>query len=929
MLPIHAFRGDILASVEANPVTIIVAETGAGKSTQVPQFLAETGARVAVTQPRRLAVRALAARVAEEMGAEMGGHVGYLVGGGESRVSSQTRITFLTDGLQLVRELIGGKRAEVLIVDEVHEWNEHLEVLVAWARMQLREGAGFKLILMSATLEADRLASWFDGAPIIRVPGRLFPIQERPKGAGAIEDTVALLQEGRNVLLFQPGKGEIDTACARLAIKGVDAEIIPLHGGLSPQEQRRAFMHFGRPKCIVATNVAQTSITIDDIDAVVDTGVERRIEIERGVEGLMIRAISLADRDQRKGRAGRTRPGIYIDHCPVGVTGRRAFPVAEIQRVRLDRAMLRLAEAGVDLRQMELFHAPDGAALNRAAASLEVLGLMGPEGITRMGRRVARLPVTPSCGRMLIEGAARGVLPQLLTAAAIIEAGGIVRPPSRNEAERPDWRKGITCQDSDVLAQVELYERAQRMSRQERETSGISFRGLEAAREIRRALERAVEGKLANAKCGGDPGVEARKALAAGLLDSLWESNGAGRYRSPDDSEAREIGNRSVVRGGEWIVGIPFNVEFDDKRGRRRTHHVLESVTAVDPLWLSEIAPHLAEVEVGADPQFDGALDSCTALEKTLFRGRRVGERRVPTPEHPEAIRALAECLSRMINDAWFRGAFPVPPELAAVIEHNRAVATLDRVYFDRTGQHLSFWDGSRHNIDAFKAWIAERLEAQGARCMAQIRDAEALRFPLSQEEQAAQAVIARRPAKVTVLGREREVNWQAGKANLILALTTEEIDQLRGDVLVDGVPLQCRDWVGWHKTIKERWEERLDRARMDAAGKLDLPEIPDPICEEDVVILTFAFPCPLTGETLEMTGVAQWEPPSWTSNGEWLSRWSLDDPEEILEVAEQSRAHLREVARERAAQQERREREERERQQRREQERFVQEQGN
>jgi hypothetical protein len=840
------------------------------------------------------------------MGTHVGGRVGYIVGGGESMVSPQTRVTFVTDGLQLVRELVGGNRAQILVIDEVHEWNEHLEILVAWARMHLRDGADFRLVLMSATLEADRLAAWFDGAPIIRVPGRLFPIEERPRGESPITDTAALLRDGRNVLLFQPGKAEIEDACRRLEAAGLDAEIIQLHGSLTPQEQARAFQHYGRPKCVIATNVAQTSITIDDIDAVVDTGTERRIEIDRGVEGLMLRPLSLADREQRKGRAGRTRPGIYIDHCPIQPDARRPFPVAEIQRVRLDRAMLRLAEAGVDLRQMELFHAPDGDALLRATESLEVLGLMDANGITQKGRRVARLPVSPSCGCMLLEAAARGVLPRLLTAAAIIEAGGILLPPSPSRAP---WHKGVTCRDSDVLAQAELYDRVRAMPRGGREAAGVASRAYDRASETRSALERALEGKVRNTKCVGDPGVEARKALAAGMLDSLWGSRNDGRTYTSSGEDTREIGRRSIVHGEPWVIAVPLNL------GNRQ---LLEDVTAVDPMWLSEIAPHLTSVEVGAEPRFDGQLDCCTALERTTFRGQVIKEQHVSTPDHPEAARLLAECLARKCNTSWFGDDFQVPPGLEVVIEHNKAVTSLDGVYFSRTGEHLSFWDGSRHNVTVFTEWLKERLDAQGARRMAQITDTEALRFPFSMEEQAAQAVIARRPDKVEVLGLERKINWTAGKAHLEHPLLEGEICQMRGDVLVDGVPLQSRDWTWRFETIKSRWESHLNRVRMDAAGKLCLPEIPDPAHENDVDLFTFDFSCPLTGETLQMSGCAEWEPRSWSSNGGWRAHWSLDDPDEILDIAEQSRTHLREIARERASQEERRLEIERTRQQQR-----------
>lgn len=218
-LPISNFKNEIMTKVRENDVVIITAETGAGKSTQVPQYLLEAGYNMAITQPRRLAVRSVSARVAEELGEKLGGRVGYrtAVGANDSR---DTQCLFCTDGLALVRELMGQQKKQLLILDEVHEWNENVEVLVAWAKRQIASDGGFKVILMSATLEADRLSRFFGGAPVISVPGRLFPVEQRERGENIEADAAQLVMEGRNVLIFQPGKAEIDATIATLKKDG-------------------------------------------------------------------------------------------------------------------------------------------------------------------------------------------------------------------------------------------------------------------------------------------------------------------------------------------------------------------------------------------------------------------------------------------------------------------------------------------------------------------------------------------------------------------------------------------------------------------------------------------------------------------------------------------------------------------------------------
>lgn len=577
-LPITAYRAEIMETLQHSNVIIITAETGAGKSTQVPQYLLEKGYRVIITEPRRVAARTVAERVAAECEEEIGGRIGFRTAH-ERRDSHETRALFCTDGLALVRELMGNSGGhDVLVIDEVHEWNLNIEVLLAWAKRELAAGANFKLVIMSATMEHERLSEYFGNAPFVSVPGRTFPVEEVEPGHEVIDDVSRLLKGGHNVLVFQPGKAEIARMIKDLEDSGVNAEILPLHGELDAGDQRKCFAHYRRPKCIVATPVAQTSITIDDIDAVVDSGMERRVEKFDGVEGLYLKPISLADRAQRKGRAGRTRAGIYIDHCTA--YERKEFPVAEILRVRLDQTVLRLAEAGFDAERLDFFHQPDRNSIHQAKESIVALGCMDKDGIvTKIGRRVARMPISVALGRMIVEADELGVVQDVLSIAALIEHGGI----TMNDDSR--WR--ALCRrerKSDVMAQLAVYNAARSMDKKAMLNFGIHRKSYFKVIETRKHLASALKGKVQRFTSTGDREAILRSVFC-GMVDHLY--HGEGRLYCNGDSVHRELSRNSVLYGGdEWLLALPFDLEIKLRRGGKKMLRLVQMATAVEPEWL-------------------------------------------------------------------------------------------------------------------------------------------------------------------------------------------------------------------------------------------------------------------------------------------------------------------------------------------------------
>lgn len=657
-LPIAAFREKILETVAKNAVTIITAETGAGKSTQVPQYLIESGRNIVVTEPRRLAARTVAQRVAEERGESLGGVVGYRTAVDRCD-SAATRCLFVTDGLALVRELMGLGRHDTLVLDEVHEWNLNIEVLAAWSKHQIEHGANFRLVLMSATIEAEKLSKFFGGAPVVSVPGRTFPVEERQAGRSIVEDAVSLLRAGRNVLVFQPGKGEIGETVADLeeSLGGDGYEIIPLHGELTPEEQARAFRHFSRPKCVVATNVAQTSITIDDIDGVVDSEMERRVELVSGVEGLYLKPISLADREQRKGRAGRTKPGVYVGHCPSSES-RLAFPVAEVLRTRLDQTVLRLAEAGIDMEKLAFFHQPAIGEILDAKRALKALGCMDAEGIvTPVGRLVAKMPVSVQFARMVVEADKRGVVDDVVTIAAILEVGEITARERKSADGRGttvpgNWRLLIGGEsESDVLAQLAVYKAAEKMSKSEMIEKGVFVKAFYQAKDARRMLANALRGRVREFRSSGNR-TDIVHSVVAGMVDHLYQ-NRYGEWVN-GDSCSRMLARESVVCSpGSWIVGLPFDLQIQTKRGKM-TLHLVRMVTRVNPLWLAEAAPQLVKVTRGISPAYDSENDVVTSVTQTFFNGTKTGEVRVSDPSHEHGADLFARYLAgRITGFGW------------------------------------------------------------------------------------------------------------------------------------------------------------------------------------------------------------------------------------------------------------------------------------
>ena len=644
-LPIYDWHDAILSAIDANQVTIITAETGAGKSTQVPQYLAEHGYRkVVVTQPRILAARNLCRRVREERAIRTGKDSDALVGyrtANERDDSPDTDILYCTDGLQLVREITGSGTSDkqVLVLDEIHEWNENMEVLVAWAKKRCQEEPRFKVVIMSATIESESLAAYFGTTTVISVPGRSFGVTKR-LGKDVTTEIITLLDSRTcNMLVFLPGKAEIESVGEiikkKAAARGVP--VIPLHGQLEAVAQQQAFASYPNGKVILSTNIAQTSVTIDDIDVVVDSGLERRSEVQNGVEGLFIAQVSQADCLQRAGRSGRTKPGEYIlaplDNMPcLPLEERPEYGVPEIMRKHIDRLTLRLANVGIDIEILDFYHDPSRRALKNAKHTLVTLGAMTQSGeITSVGRRMERFPVESGYARMLVEAEQYRpeVQAKLAAIISIQEVGGIVKSSMRYTG----WRHYTRQTKSDLLAQYDVYLALSTIDPEKYDDMGIISKNVSKAQDTMERLDRDL---------GFDPSrltpienyeVEPLlRSIVAGQIGQLWTVEADGMAVHLANKQKRELSSGTVVAHPKLVAGTPFDLQIPTPKGGLEVLHLVQGITAVDPSWLEKLVPHLFKSKQGK-VYYDSDQGTLALRQVVRFNGRFIEGAGMPIVE--------------------------------------------------------------------------------------------------------------------------------------------------------------------------------------------------------------------------------------------------------------------------------------------------------
>lgn len=636
-LPISGYQAEIVNSVANNAVTILTAETGSGKSTQVPQFLAEAGYNVVVTEPRRMAAWSLAERVAEETNTEVGDIIGFRTGF-ERKDSPKTSILYCTDGLELVRTLAETKhsRNKVLVIDEVHEWNLNIETLVAWCKKKVHEGWCTKVVIMSATLEKESLAKYFGkGVNTLQVPGKLFPVKiEERYGRNWNDEAISevineMVVAGRNTLVFVEGKARITKITECLNSLNTEAVILPLHGELNSFEQKKCFKNYALPKVIIATNIAQTSITVPDIDAVIDTGLENRVEVHNGVEGLFTRNISKADCLQRLGRAGRTKEGIYILCSNTLLNEREEFAVPEIQRGILDQIVLRLANCGIDATELEFFHQPKKESLKTAKETLINLGALSEDNeVTTIGKKMAKMLISVRAARMIVEAEKYGVTDEVICIAAIMEIGGLLK-------RKTNYYEFTNETSSDLLAEFDVWNRLNKMKFIKFDELGVIKKSYNQINYLIEKMHNVLEG-VVKIESSPEDRVSIRKACIAGMMD-LVHKNRYDEYINGDEI-SRRLDRHSCMAGWNMprlLVGKPRIITFKDSWGDSRTMEVISTVTKVTTEELKEIAPHLLREE-DSEPCYFSSIDAVQVTRTTYFKNMVISEEEVIVPNHPD-----------------------------------------------------------------------------------------------------------------------------------------------------------------------------------------------------------------------------------------------------------------------------------------------------
>ena len=483
-LPISAQARNIARALADHPIALVVGPTGSGKSTQLPKICLEAGrgagAMIGHTQPRRIAARSVAARIADELGSELGQIVGYQVRF-RRQTAPSTRIKVMTDGILLAeiqsdRDL---RAYDTLIIDEAHERSLNVDFVLGYLRALVRRRPELRVLVASATLEVDKLRSFFHGAPVIKVEGRTHPIEiryrPRDEGDDVPEKVAGALEELRDVpgdvLVFLSGEREIGETEARVRrLELPDTELLPLHSRMSATRQQALFVPAARRRVVLATNVAETSLTVPGIRFVVDAGTARisRYAHRTGVQRLPVEPISQASADQRAGRCGRIGPGVCIRlYDEADLSARPAYPEPEIRRSDLAAVLLRMLSLGI--QQVESFpfiDPPDRRHVNDGLRLLRELGAADAgDNLTKIGRRLARLPLDPRIGRMLLEAHALGCVADVQVIASFMS---VPDPRERDPARRAATqaaRARFADPRSDFLGIVNLWRRFQSVLR--------------------------------------------------------------------------------------------------------------------------------------------------------------------------------------------------------------------------------------------------------------------------------------------------------------------------------------------------------------------------------------------------------------------------------------------------------------------------------
>ncbi|SHN05973.1 ATP-dependent RNA helicase HrpA [Cryptosporangium aurantiacum] len=669
-LPVSQKKDEIAAAIRDNQVVIVAGETGSGKTTQLPKICLELGRGVrgliGHTQPRRLAARTVAERIAEELGTELGDAVGYTVRFTD-QVSDATVVKLMTDGILLAeiqrdRDL---RRYDTIIIDEAHERSLNIDFLLGYLKQLLPRRPDLKLIITSATIDPERFAKHFGDAPIVEVSGRTYPVEVRyrpvidPDDENADKDrdvTSAIIDavhelsgEGPgDILVFLSGEREIrDTADALTKENLRNTEIAPLYARLAAAEQHKVFQPHGGRRIVLATNVAETSLTVPGIKYVIDPGTARisRYSLRTKVQRLPIEPVSQASANQRKGRCGRLSDGICIRlYTEADFESRPEYTDPEILRTNLASVILQMAALGLgDIAAFPFVEPPDKRNITDGLQLLSELGALQTKSksdgvqLTAVGKQLAQIPIDPRLARMVLEADKNGVVPEVLVIAAALSIQDPRERPTEHQQAADEKHKRFADQHSDFSSYLLLWNY---LRDQQRELSGSGFRRLCKAeflhylrvrewQDLHGQLRQIVRGLGITVDRNADPGTDGRNvhvALLAGLLSHIGMRDEKAAAKDQPTRGRRPLTEYFGARGARFAI---FPGSTLAKRPPRwvvaaelvETSRLWGRITArIEPEWVEPLAGHLA-IRTYSEPHWDAERGAVMATEKVTLYG--------------------------------------------------------------------------------------------------------------------------------------------------------------------------------------------------------------------------------------------------------------------------------------------------------------------
>lgn len=614
-LPVYRLKSELIQAFKDNQVLVVIGETGSGKTTQMTQYMVDMGltkrGMIGCTQPRRVAAVSVAKRVAEEYGCSLGEQVGYSIRF-EDCTSRETIIKYMTDGM-LMREYLADndlRRYSVLMLDEAHERTIHTDVLFGLLKDLCRRRPDLKIVVTSATLDAEKFSTYFFKCPIFTIPGRTFPVEilytKEPESDYLDAALITVMQihlsePAGDILVFLTGQEEIDTCCETLftrmqALGDLAPELIilPVYSALPSEMQSRIFEPApqGARKCVVATNIAEASLTIDGIYYVVDPGFSKQkaFNAKLGMDSLVVTPISQASARQRAGRAGRTGPGkCYRLYTEIAYKQEMlSTNVPEIQRTNLGNVVLQLKAMGInDLLGFDFMDPPPVATLVGAMESLHALGALDDEGLmTRLGRKMAEFPLEPNLSKMLLLSVDLGCSDEILTITALLSVENPFFRPKDKQAQA-DMRKAKFHQaEGDHLTLLTVWKgwEAAKFSNPWCFENFVQARSMKRAQDVRKQLVTIMDRYKLDIISAGKNYKKICKAITAGFFTNAAKKDAQEGYRTVVDNNPVYIHPSSAIfnKNPEWVIYHELVLT---------TKEYMRNIMVIEAKWLTELAP--------------------------------------------------------------------------------------------------------------------------------------------------------------------------------------------------------------------------------------------------------------------------------------------------------------------------------------------------